>query len=188
MTLAGIYGLVAVTAQRPALRQPYVFLGAGEAGVGIGDCWWPPCAAKGSPSGGESRCWLVDSKWPGREAADRLELHKRGSRTITSRWRICSSPSGRCNPTVLIGVSGRREHVHASGRRGDGRAQRAAGDLCPVQSHGQFRVHRRASLCVERRTCSVRERKPVRPVRVPVSHSARVRPTTSTYSRVSGWE
>ena len=106
VTLAGIYSAMRITGQ--SLKdQTLVFLGAGEAGIGIADLFVSALKAEGVPEGEARRkCWFVDSK--GLVCAERTDLqdHKRPyahlHRFIPSLLEVVEL----VKPTALVGVSG----------------------------------------------------------------------------------
>jgi malate dehydrogenase (oxaloacetate-decarboxylating)(NADP+) len=106
VTLAGIYSALRLTKGRMA-DQRFLFLGAGEAGIGIGELVVEALKAEGVPEAAARRqCWYVDSK--ALVVASRTDLapHKRrfahdhpGAATLLAAVEDLK-------PTMLIGVSG----------------------------------------------------------------------------------
>ncbi len=106
VALAGIYSALRVTGGR--LRdQSFLFLGAGEAGIGIGDLIVTALCAEGlSETEARRRCWFMDSK--GLVVAGRTDLvaHKRPFAHDAEFIPDFPSAVERLKPNVLIGVSG----------------------------------------------------------------------------------
>ena len=106
VTLAGLFSAMRITGG-DLRRQRFLFLGAGEAGVGIADLIVSTLVDLGLPKAEARRaCWLVDSK--GLVVGSRTDLaeHKRpyahdapGAGDLLSAIRAVK-------PTALIGVSG----------------------------------------------------------------------------------
>jgi malate dehydrogenase (oxaloacetate-decarboxylating)(NADP+) len=107
VTLAGLYSALRLTGGRLA-EQTILFLGAGEAGIGIAALISSALTHEGvSPEQARRRCWFVDSK--GLVVRDRegLAEHKR---RYAHEHPFCPdllSALESLQPTMLIGVSGR---------------------------------------------------------------------------------
>lgn len=106
VTLAGLYSAMRITGQ--SLRdQRLVFLGAGEAGIGIADLFISALMAEGMPEGEARRkCWFVDSK--GLVVSERTDLqaHKRPYAHLHPFLATLEAVVNEIQPTALIGVSG----------------------------------------------------------------------------------
>jgi malate dehydrogenase (oxaloacetate-decarboxylating)(NADP+) len=106
VALAGIYSALRITGGSLA-NQRFLFLGAGEAGIGIGELMVEALKAEGvTEADARRQCWYVDSK--GLVVAGRTDLtaHKRpfahdhpGAATLLAAVEALK-------PTMLIGVSG----------------------------------------------------------------------------------
>lgn len=106
VTLAGLYSAQRITG-KPLTEQTILFLGAGEAGIGIGDLIVSAMQAEGlSEEAARRRCWFLDSK--GLVVASRTDLaaHKlpyaHEHPFITDLLEAVET----LRPTALIGVSG----------------------------------------------------------------------------------
>ncbi len=106
VTLAGLFSALRVTGG-DLRRQRFLFLGAGEAGVGIADLIVSALVDAGMARDDARRaCWLVDSKGLVVRSRSDLAEHKRayahdapGAATLLDAIRVLE-------PTALIGVSG----------------------------------------------------------------------------------
>jgi malate dehydrogenase (oxaloacetate-decarboxylating)(NADP+) len=106
VTVAGLFGALRITGG--ALRdQRLLFLGAGEAGIGIGDLMTAALEKDGLPAAeGRQRCWFVDSR--GLVVASRTDLaeHKRPYAHDHAEIHTFTEAVARLRPTAIIGVSG----------------------------------------------------------------------------------
>jgi len=106
VALAGIYSALRIS-DRKLTDQRFLFLGAGEAGVGIADVIVTALMDEGmAESAARQCCWFVDSK--GLVVADRADLaaHKRPyahAHPFTSDFLTAIET---LRPTAIIGVSG----------------------------------------------------------------------------------
>lgn len=106
VALAGVYSALRLTGGRLA-DQRFVFLGAGEAGIGIGDLIVTALENEGlSESQARQCCWFVDSK--GLVVASRTDLaeHKRPYAHDHAFIPDLQAAVEALKPTALIGVSG----------------------------------------------------------------------------------
>ncbi len=105
VTLAGLYSALRLTGK--ALReQTILFLGAGEAGIGIGDLIAAAMVDEGAtPEEARRRCWFVDTK--GLVVASRTDLapHKLRFAHDALPQRDLLSAIKALRPTALVGVS-----------------------------------------------------------------------------------
>jgi malate dehydrogenase (oxaloacetate-decarboxylating)(NADP+) len=106
VTLAGLYAALRITGNK-LVDQKFLFLGAGEAGIGIGDLIVTGLLAEGmSVAEARLKCWFVDSK--GLVVKSRADLveHKlpyaHDHVPVTDFLAAVES----LKPTALIGVSG----------------------------------------------------------------------------------
>ncbi len=106
VTLAGIYSALRIAGGR--LRdQTILFLGAGEAGIGIGDLIVAALQDEGmSLAEARRRCWFVDSKGLVVRGRDHLAEHKLPYAHEHPFYPDLASAIQTLRPTVLIGVSG----------------------------------------------------------------------------------
>jgi malate dehydrogenase (oxaloacetate-decarboxylating)(NADP+) len=121
VTLAGIYSAMHIVRER--LRdQKFLFLGAGEAGLGTGDLLVAAMVDEGlSEEEARQRCWFVDSKGLVVKSRDDLGERKQAyahDHAFFSEFRACVEA---LKPTAIIGVSGKprmftREVVEAMAR------------------------------------------------------------------------
>ncbi len=108
VTLAGLLGALRITKQ-PLSEQRIVFLGAGEAGIGIANAILTGMQEEGlSEKEAKLRFWHVDSKGlvtPQRsgELAPHKLLFARDEPPVSTLGRVVE----RVRPTVLLGVSGK---------------------------------------------------------------------------------
>lgn len=106
VTLAGIFSALRIVGQ-PLAKQRFLFLGAGEAGLGIGNLIVDALKAEGVGEAEARRCcWFVDSKGLIVSTREDLSAHKKefahkgdGARTLNEAIKVV-------RPTALIGVSG----------------------------------------------------------------------------------
>ena len=106
VTLAGLYSALRITG-KPLGEQTLLFLGAGEAGVGIGDLVVSAMVQEGlSEEEARKRCWFVDSK--GLVVASRTDLavHKLPYAHEHAFVEDLQGAVDALQPTALIGVSG----------------------------------------------------------------------------------
>lgn len=106
VTLAGILSALRIT-RKSLAEQTFLFLGAGEAGVGIADLLVAALHEAGMPEAeARRRCWLVDSA--GLVVASRNDLapHKQAYAHAAPFVKTLLGAVEQVNPTVLIGVSG----------------------------------------------------------------------------------
>jgi malate dehydrogenase (oxaloacetate-decarboxylating)(NADP+) len=106
--VAGLYAALPLLRAPSLSAQRYMFLGAGEAGVGIADLLVEAMKAEGLPAEqGRQRCWLVDSKGLVVRSRTDLAEHKRPYAHRYDEQPDLASAIAALKPTVLIGVSGR---------------------------------------------------------------------------------
>ena len=106
MALAGVYSALRVTGGRLS-DQSFLFLGAGEAGLGIGDLIVTALIAERMPEAdARRRCWFVDSK--GLIVRGRTDLvpHKRPYAHEGEFAPDLLAAVERLKPNAIIGVSG----------------------------------------------------------------------------------
>ncbi|RJR41163.1 MAG: NAD-dependent malic enzyme [Deltaproteobacteria bacterium] len=106
-TLAGIYSALRITGGR-LQDQKFLFLGAGEAGLGAADLMVSALMASGlSANEAREHCWFVDSKGLVVKSRSELSGHKR--RYAHDCEFIPDFPSAveALQPTAIIGVSGK---------------------------------------------------------------------------------
>lgn len=106
VTLAGLCSSLRLTGRRLA-DERLLFLGAGEAGIGIGDLIVAALVAEGVPEADARRqCWFVDSK--GLVVRSRTDLveHKLRYAHDYAPLATLEAAVGALRPTALIGVSG----------------------------------------------------------------------------------
>lgn len=106
VTLAGVISALRITGQR--LRdQTILFLGAGEAGIGIGHLIASAMMTEGlSAEEARQRCWFVDSKGLVVAGRDDLVEHKRPFAHDYAFVPDLQSAVDALHPTILIGASG----------------------------------------------------------------------------------
>ena len=110
MCLAGLYAAVRLVPAPRLTAQRFLFLGAGEAGIGIADLVVAALMADGlSPEEARRRCWFVDSK--GLVVASRRNLaeHKRPYAHDHEPLPDLLAAVHALKPSALIGVSGQAQ-------------------------------------------------------------------------------
>ncbi len=106
VSLAGVYSALRLTHGK-LTDQMFVFLGGGEAAVGISDLIVSSMVDEGLPKAdAKRRCWLVDSKGLVVKSRDDLQEHKLGYAHEHRPLRDLLSVVKTLKPTALIGVSG----------------------------------------------------------------------------------
>jgi malate dehydrogenase (oxaloacetate-decarboxylating)(NADP+) len=107
VTLAGLLGAGRITGQ-DITKQKLLFLGAGEAGIGIADLCTSAMVREGmSPEEARSRMWFVDSKGLVVKSRTDLAEHKLPYAREHEFLRDLSAAIEAAKPTAIIGVSGR---------------------------------------------------------------------------------
>jgi malate dehydrogenase (oxaloacetate-decarboxylating)(NADP+) len=106
VTLAGIYSAMRITGGK-LKDQKVLFLGGGEAGVGISNLIVSAMEAEGlSHEDAKRRCWLVDSKGLVVKSRDGLQDHKLAYAHDHEFHTDLLSAINALKPTMLCGVSG----------------------------------------------------------------------------------
>jgi malate dehydrogenase (oxaloacetate-decarboxylating)(NADP+) len=106
VTLAGIYSALRIT-QRKLADQRFLFLGAGEAGIGIGDVLVTGLMDEGlSEAEARQRCWFFDSKGLVVRSRTDLAAHKQPYAHEYPATADFLAAVEALRPTALIGVSG----------------------------------------------------------------------------------
>jgi malate dehydrogenase (oxaloacetate-decarboxylating)(NADP+) len=106
VTLAGIYGSLRITG-KPLSEQKFVFLGAGEAGIGIGELFVSAMVEDGlSEEEARLRCWFVDSRGLVVKSRTDLRPHKLAFAHDAEFQPDLLSAVKELKPTAIIGVSG----------------------------------------------------------------------------------
>jgi malate dehydrogenase (oxaloacetate-decarboxylating)(NADP+) len=107
VTLAGLLGAGRITGQ-DITKQKLLFLGAGEAGIGIADLCASAMMREGmSREEAKSRMWFVDSKGLVVKSRKDLAEHKLPYAREHEFLRDLSAAIEAAKPTAIIGVSGR---------------------------------------------------------------------------------
>lgn len=130
VTLAGLYAalrLIAVEggAHRKLSDQRLLFLGAGEAGVGIADLVVSAMVAEGlSEQEARQRCWFVDSSGLVVKSRENLAVHKLPFAHDHPPLNDLQAAVDELRPTAIIGVSGQprtftREIIESMARYND---------------------------------------------------------------------
>jgi len=106
VTLAGLYSSLRLTGGKLTDKK-FLFLGAGEAGVGICDLIVKALVAEGlSEAAAREKCWLVDSKGLVIKSRTDLAVHKLPYAHDHAAMPDLLAAIEALKPTVLIGVSG----------------------------------------------------------------------------------
>jgi len=104
--LSGIYSSLRITGKK-LTDQKLLFLGAGEAGIGIGDLTSSAFMAEGlSETEARERCWYVDSKGLVVKSRANLQSHKLKYAHDHEPLPDFLSAVKALKPTAIIGVSG----------------------------------------------------------------------------------
>jgi len=107
VTLAGLLGAIRITGQA-ITDQRLLFLGAGEAGIGIADLITSAMVKEGlSPAKAKDRVWFVDSKGLVVDSRTDLAEHKRPYARKHAFLKSLEEALTAAKPTAIIGVSGR---------------------------------------------------------------------------------
>lgn len=124
VALAGILGATRITG-RPLSEEKLVFLGAGEAAVGIADLVVAKMVKEGlSEAEAKLRCWMVDSRGLVVKSRENLQEHKLAYAHDAPFLPDLASAVGTLKPTAIIGVSGQPQTftqpiVEAMGRNNE---------------------------------------------------------------------
>ncbi len=106
VALAGVYSALKITGGKLA-DQRFVFLGAGEAGVGIADILSSAMVEEGlTLEEARQRCWLVDSRGLVCSSRENLAHHKLAYAHQHARVDTLEEVIDLLHPTAIIGVSG----------------------------------------------------------------------------------
>jgi malate dehydrogenase (oxaloacetate-decarboxylating)(NADP+) len=106
VTVAGILSAMRITG-KPLAEQKILFLGAGEAGIGIGDLLVASMVEAGiDPEEARNRCWFVDSKGLVVKSRTDLQAHKLPYSHEASFVPDLLTAVEMIRPTAIIGVSG----------------------------------------------------------------------------------
>lgn len=106
VTLAGLLSALRVTG-KPMKDQRFLFLGAGEAGIGTGDLAVAAMLDEGlSAEEAKERCWFVDSRGLVVKGRDGLNSHKEKFAHDHEQIDDFLTAVKTLKPTAIIGVSG----------------------------------------------------------------------------------
>jgi malate dehydrogenase (oxaloacetate-decarboxylating)(NADP+) len=106
VTVAGILSALRLT-KKPLKEQKFLFLGAGEAGIGIGELLVADLVEQGmSETEAKKLCYFVDSKGLVVKSRDDLQAHKLIFAHDEKFVSSLSEAIDLIQPTALIGVSG----------------------------------------------------------------------------------
>jgi malate dehydrogenase (oxaloacetate-decarboxylating)(NADP+) len=106
VALAGLLSALRITG-RPLNEQVVLFLGAGEAGVGIADLTVAAMVGEGSSQeAARRRCWFVDSRGLVVRSRAELAAHKLPYAHDHAELADLGSAIAALRPTVLVGASG----------------------------------------------------------------------------------
>ncbi len=103
--LAGLYSALRITG-KPLADQRVLFLGAGEAGLGIGELTAAALVAQGMPlDEARRRCWFVDSRGLVVKSRTDLTAHKLPFAHEHAEVRTFLDAVHTLKPTAIVGVS-----------------------------------------------------------------------------------
>jgi malate dehydrogenase (oxaloacetate-decarboxylating)(NADP+) len=106
VTVAGILSALRLT-KKPLKEQKFLFFGAGEAGIGIGELLVADLVEQGmKEEAAKQLCWFVDSKGLVVKSRDDLQAHKLIFAHDAKFVASLSEAVDAIRPTALIGVSG----------------------------------------------------------------------------------
>ncbi len=106
VTLAGVYSALRLTGGQLS-DQKFLFLGAGEAGIGIGDLIVTALQSDGmAQAEAVQRCWFVDSKGLVVRSRTDLAAHKQRYAHDAGFTADLLAAVERVRPTAIVGVSG----------------------------------------------------------------------------------
>jgi len=106
VALAGLYSALRITGNK-LTDHKFLFLGAGEAGIGIGDLIVTGLTAEGMPKAeSKSKCWFVDSKGLVVNSRTDLVEHKRPYAHDHAPLSDFLQAVESLKPTAIVGVSG----------------------------------------------------------------------------------
>ena len=106
VALAGVYSALRITGNK-LTDHKFLFLGAGEAGIGIGDLIVTGLTAEGMPKAeSKSKCWFVDSKGLVVNSRTDLVEHKRPYAHDHAPLSDFLQAVESLKPTAIVGVSG----------------------------------------------------------------------------------
>lgn len=106
VTVAGIFSALRLTPE-PLEKQRFLFLGAGEAGIGIGELLVSALVKEGmDEEEAKKRCWFVDSRGLVVKSRDNLASHKLLFAHDAEFVPTLLEAVKMIKPTAIIGVSG----------------------------------------------------------------------------------
>jgi malate dehydrogenase (oxaloacetate-decarboxylating)(NADP+) len=106
VALAGLYSALRITGGKLP-EQRFLFLGAGEAGIGIGDVISSAMVDEGlAEQEARERCWFVDSKGLVVASREGLEPHKEAYAHERAPVASFLEALRELRPTAIVGVSG----------------------------------------------------------------------------------
>ena len=106
MALSGLYAALRITG-KPLSEQRILFLGAGEAGTGIGELMVAAMIDEGcSEAQARANCWFVDSKGLIVKSREDLTAHKRAFAQDHAPLPDLLSAVKAIAPTAIVGASG----------------------------------------------------------------------------------
>jgi malate dehydrogenase (oxaloacetate-decarboxylating)(NADP+) len=106
VTVAGVLSALRLT-KKPLREQKFLFLGAGEAGIGIGELLVADLVEQGmAEAEAKKLCWFVDSKGLVVKSREDLQAHKLIFAHDAAFVASLSEAVEMLKPTAIIGVSG----------------------------------------------------------------------------------
>ena len=187
VALAGVYSALKITGQK-LTDQKFLFLGAGEAGIGIGDLIASAMADAGlSASEARERCWFVDSTGLVVQSRDDLAAHKLPYAHDHAFIPDLLTAVKTLQPTALFGVSGQPGRFTQPVL--EAMAELNARPIVFAMSNPPPRPNARPSRPMPglKGASSLPAAAPFRPSRLTAGHTCRVKATMPMFSPARGW-
>ena len=163
VVLAGLLSAQRMT-DHPFIEEKLIFLGAGEAAVGIADLVVAAAVREGvDEAEALARIWFIDSKGLVVKERTDLQPHKIPYAQDHAFLPDLASAVEALRPSGIIGVSGQPDTFTEPIVRMHGRDERAPDRVRPLEPDHQVGMYGGAGVQVDGRPSGVRERQPLRP-------------------------